>query len=519
MATSSASSSFSALKTAWDKVPIPPQHRKTVVIVAASAIVAGILAATILDRPHYVPVVSGVSPASAGQVTQELTTLKIPYQLTQNGATVEVPKSQADTARVDLAVDNLPSTGQVSYQNITALSSAGLTSQQFSVEQLGVLQQDLAATIGTMTGVKSAEVQISVPPQSIWAAPTAAASKAAVYLSLQPGYNAPQSQVRGIIALVAQAVPGLSDSDVSVVNQSGQLLNPPAALSANSPGGIVALQDQMDQTASGQVNALLTPMVGPGNVQSVVHYQLNAASSTNSQTVVRSSTPSAVSTQKSTTTGGSSQTAAGTAGNTAPTYVGGTGPSSSSSSASSTQYVVGHASTSTSSPAGAVSAVTATVILNQKSLKGNRTRINTIRQAVGSALGIPAAKQAADITVLASPFAQVPVSQAAAVPIWANKLLWAAVGGGVIVGAGAGWLLLGRKRRRKNAGMISTVTTEVPYYPGEETSAQARAQQVIAQLNKTSKESPDAIAEALTRLIGPETLDNGADVKQREPVV
>ncbi len=510
---------YAGLIAAWDKVPVAPEKRKAYAMLAAALLVAGGITLWLLGRPNYTPVFTGLSPASAGQVTQQLTALKIPWRLAAGGGTVEVPRQSADTARVELATHNLPSTGQVGYQNLASLSSAGLTAQQFNLEQLAILQQDLAATIDGMAGVKSSQVQISVPPASVWAAPASGASKASVYVDFVPGYTPPRSQISGMMALVAHAVPGLSASKVAVVNQLGQLLDPPGAPSGNSPAGIVGLENTMDAKAAATLDGLLTTLVGPGNVSAAVHYQLTMRSSTGSQTLVRSTSPVSVSKSKSSYKGSGGGIPAGTAGNLPPVYLGGGGKSSGTSSQSSVQSVVGHATSHFDAPAGQVAGVTASVLVNQKALKLSKATVATIRAVVGHALGIPLARQAAAITVLSAAFAAVPVTAAPPPPWYANVRVEAGAAALIlIVIIFAVWLATRRRRHvfePEDTLVATPIHRREPEPAGEESMIASRAQQAIDKLSRISEESPKEVADAVARLLAQDSMAAG---ESREPL-
>jgi flagellar biosynthesis/type III secretory pathway M-ring protein FliF/YscJ len=275
----------------------------------------------------------------------------------------------------------------------------------------------------------------------------------------------------------------------------------------------------MDAAAEANLERLLTPIVGPGNVTAVVHYQLSMQSTTSHQTLVQSSTPISVSKLTKKSTGTSGSLAVGTAGNTAPTYPATTGTSSSSVNKSSTQYVVGHVTTATTTPAGLVSTVTASVIVNQKALKLTRANIASIRSAVGMALGIAAKQQAADISVLSAPYAAVPVAPVSTTKLGRTRLLEMGAGAAVLA-LGIIFLLTRRRRRRPDAGVGVSGPLAPQYAPpaaAPDTVMESRVQTVVTKISRISQESPTEVADALTRLIGQDAL-RPADYDEREPL-
>jgi flagellar M-ring protein FliF len=92
---------------------------------------------------------------------------------------------------------------------------------------------------------------------------------ASVLLTLQPGRALDPGQVSAIVHLVASSVPELTTSNVTVVDQNGNLLSETGAA-----GGAKQLDpnqlkyvDQLQQGIVKQVESIITPLVGAGNVR------------------------------------------------------------------------------------------------------------------------------------------------------------------------------------------------------------------------------------------------------------
>jgi|GEM_PF-1481696 len=394
---------------------LTPAQLRLFGIIAGGAILFVIGAGYLLGRTPYSVAFANLTPASAGQVTQALTSLKIPYQLAAGGSVIEVPTAQADQARIDLAQQGLPSTGQASYTNLTSITSAGLTSQQFSAAQVGILEQDLAGTLSTMAGVRSAEVQIAEPPTSIFSPTATTGAKASVFLALNPGYSAPASEVKGVVSLVADAVPGLRASSVTVVNQAGVVLNAPGA-GANAPSSVLAYEQKVETTDDLDLLSYLGPVVGVNNVQVAVHAQVSSTTtSTQLNTPIKPGTPVTQS-QSTSTYKGSPQTnaTAGTTANTAPTVALGTTGTNTSGTSTSTKvtYAVGHKVQTITGPPLQITNVTASVLINSTGYPLNAVRTAAIRALVAAALGVPVA----NVTLSAMPFAAAPKPATTTVP-------------------------------------------------------------------------------------------------------
>src|SRR5690606_36891748 len=92
------------------------------------------------------------------------------------------------------------------------------------------LEGELSRTIASVNGVKSARVHLAIPKSSVFVRDERKPS-ASVLLELFPGRNLEPGQVQAIINLVATSVPELNKSQVTVVDQKGNLLSDQEQLS------------------------------------------------------------------------------------------------------------------------------------------------------------------------------------------------------------------------------------------------------------------------------------------------
>src|SRR5690606_23800521 len=112
--------------------------------------------------------------------------------------------------------------------------------------------------------VQMARVHLAIPRESLFVrerqAPTAS-----VLLSLYAGRSLTPAQVSAITWLVSSSVPNLSADKVSVVDQHGRLLT-----QLTGEAGIEGTQrnfvNDIEQRTVQRIMALLSPLVGPGNV-------------------------------------------------------------------------------------------------------------------------------------------------------------------------------------------------------------------------------------------------------------
>ena len=86
------------------------------------------------------------------------------------------------------------------------------------------VEAELSRSIASLESVKSARVHLAMPNQSVFIRKSEKPA-ASVLVNLYAGRTLSESQLAGIVHLVASSVPGLEAEQVSVVDQRGQLLS------------------------------------------------------------------------------------------------------------------------------------------------------------------------------------------------------------------------------------------------------------------------------------------------------
>ena len=239
--------------------------QKAVSILAVVALVVGALAFTRwAARPTYATLYSGLAPADASAIVDELNGAGTPYEL-PNATTILVPKDAVYDTRLALAGKSLPA-GDTSGYSI--LDKQGITTSEFQ-QQIGLqraMEGELKETIESIEGVQAARVQLAVPKQDVFAdedgKPTAS-----VLVTTLPGRDLSPQQVQAIVHLVDQGVPELEPDQVTVADATGKLLN---ASSESGPGAVGDMRSQQVQAyekrVTDDVQAMLEKVVGAGNV-------------------------------------------------------------------------------------------------------------------------------------------------------------------------------------------------------------------------------------------------------------
>ncbi len=251
--------------------------QRGVVLVAVIALVMGAFALTNwVAQPSWTPLFSQLSGSDASAIVEKLRSDNVEYQLSDGGSTILVPQSQVYDLRVSLAGEGLPANTDGAGWDL--LDKQGMTATDFqqTVAYERALEGELSKTLGAISGVRTAVVNLGIPKRDVFAeeqdVPTAA-----VLLQLVPGTTLSTSQVRSITSLVAGSVPGLDPAKVTVSDGNGTMLTSPegtggaAAVAGDSDQQIAQYEDRV----SSSVQQMLDRVFGPGKTVVRVSAQLD----------------------------------------------------------------------------------------------------------------------------------------------------------------------------------------------------------------------------------------------------
>src|SRR5919201_2148307 len=184
---------------------LEPRGQVTLVASAIALVAAAVFLFSYASKPSFVTIASGVQPGQTGQIAKALGGAGIAYRLGSGGTSVQVQDSQASQARVALAEKNLLGGGHVGFE-LFDKKSLGATDFQQKVDYQRALEGEIANTVEQIDDVGSAQVQLVLPEETLFADQSSQAS-AAVLLGGSAGLDS--STVAGIAHLVASSVKGL----------------------------------------------------------------------------------------------------------------------------------------------------------------------------------------------------------------------------------------------------------------------------------------------------------------------
>lgn len=252
----------------------PGFQRALPTIIAALAVVLGLAAYLYMREPARTTLYASLSEADKANVVDALTNAGIAVTLDPATGDVLVPVGDYHRSRMSLAAQGLPSSAPEGYAALDDIPMG--TSRSVEMARLKQAQEiELARSINEISSVQAARVHLALPERSAFVRhqepPTAS-----VFLQLASGRRLDEGQVEAIVNLVSTSVAGMARENVTVIDQTGRLLSK----SLDDPASILTdtqLQHRMrlEGIYRSRIESLVTPIVGPGNVNAQVNIEID----------------------------------------------------------------------------------------------------------------------------------------------------------------------------------------------------------------------------------------------------
>ncbi|MBS8242127.1 flagellar basal body M-ring protein FliF [Marinobacter lipolyticus] len=244
----------------------------------AASVALGVAVVLWAQEPNYQPVVGDMSGYNPQDVTSILDQSGITYRMDPRTGALLVPSDEVYNARLRLAAEGVTDEQTMGYELLD--QDRGLGTSQFmeTVSFRRGLEGELARTIAAMRGVRSARVHLAIPERSVFVR-DARTPTASVFLDVFAGRKPEKEHIAAIVNLVAGSIPEMNKENVTVVDQSGNLLTGRKEDSTSRQ-----IKDQYDYTTrveerlTRRLASLVGPIVGDGRFRAEVTADLDFSS-------------------------------------------------------------------------------------------------------------------------------------------------------------------------------------------------------------------------------------------------
>lgn len=261
----------------WEKLT---KRQRYMAIGGVALLLVVVLVASFMfgGKPDMVPLFTNMETKDAGEVAAKLKESKVTYEVqeTKQGTTILVPSADVHEARLNLATEGLPH-GNKGFE-IFDDSKLGVTEFQNKVNYLQALQGELTRTIEQIEAVEKARVHIVLPEDSLYKKNEKPAT-ASIMLKLKPNAQLNKKEIKGIVNLASRSIQGLVPENITVVDETGKILNDPDDDSENNVSMQTMTQLEMTRKVQERmqkdVQTMLDQALGEGRSYVRVNVELD----------------------------------------------------------------------------------------------------------------------------------------------------------------------------------------------------------------------------------------------------
>lgn len=245
--------------------------RQIALMVGFATIVATAVAIVIWsqDTP-YKPLMGSLEGYNAKEILNTLDEASIDYRINTQTGVLSVPQDVLHDARMALAGTVLAEDPGVGLELID--KEQGLGTSQFieNARYRRGLEGELARTIASLNSIRAARVHLALPKQSVFVR-DAREPRASVFLEIYTGQALSREQANAIMSLVAASISELKMSNVTLVDQKGNLLSKD---DQDQEDLLITKQleytQKLEDSLLQRLNRLLDPLIGTQNYKAEI---------------------------------------------------------------------------------------------------------------------------------------------------------------------------------------------------------------------------------------------------------
>lgn len=257
-----------AMQTNVSRQPIMKQIAFLLAIAASIAVGGYVLMWS--QAPNYQVLFSELQAKEASEIVAVLQQSDIDYKLDHATGSVMVPASKIQSLRMKLAAEGLPRSVAPGMEILNQEQGFGTSQFIERARYQHALEQELSRSISEIYNVRNARVHLAVPKQSVFVRDRKPPS-ASVVINLYAGRNLEPAQVAAVTHMVASSVPNMSNKDVTIVDQKGNLLTKPDRdESLMMSDTQLQYTQKLEQKYIQRIESILAPIVGINGVRAQV---------------------------------------------------------------------------------------------------------------------------------------------------------------------------------------------------------------------------------------------------------
>lgn len=211
---------FNDLLTKWKGFD---KNQKLRIILSAIVILgSAIVTIVFVTNPNYTKLITG-SVSEIGEMSKTLTDSGINHKVTENSTCIMVPEKSKDSAEIALSQSGLLKDGMKLEDSLNLISFNYTQSDKNKIYK-EFYEGKTAEKLMKMDNIKYAVVTFTVPEKSVFLTASEEDQPTATVM-VTPINTLTANQVQGIVKLVASSVERLSEKNVTVIDNNGNILS------------------------------------------------------------------------------------------------------------------------------------------------------------------------------------------------------------------------------------------------------------------------------------------------------
>ena len=236
----------------------------------AASVALGLELVLWLQEPNYQPLMNNIKPQDLEEVTRVLSLNGYNFKIDHRTGMLLVEANKIYGARMKLARTGTSSEQTLGYEILDKEQALGTSQFMESTRFKRGLEGELARSIASFNNIRNARVHLAIPKRSVFVRDSRQPS-ASVLVETSSARPITREQVDSIVNLVAGSVPEMNKSQVTVVDQNGNLL------SKNDESELDKMVSKefeysrkMEEVLNNRITSLLSPIMGADRFRSEV---------------------------------------------------------------------------------------------------------------------------------------------------------------------------------------------------------------------------------------------------------
>lgn len=243
-------------------------------LIVAAGIALGTATVLWSTNSEYTALYMDMPSQDSADVIAALEQNGTPYKINSSSGMITVPSNKVQEIRLQLANNGLPRSSSRGFGILEEEQSLGTSNFMEQARYNRALEQELVQTIKHIRGVRDARVHLSIPKKTSFIRNSSNPS-ASVMIDLVSVQALNDTQLTGILHLIASSVSGMETENVSIIDQRGNLLSQRSNSEFNNSSENIRFTRGIEEDYNSRIIDILTPIVGAGNVRAQVSADLD----------------------------------------------------------------------------------------------------------------------------------------------------------------------------------------------------------------------------------------------------